>query len=56
MGGEQRLIELTSQRSEMEDIDLPNTIMELQLQQTAYQAALAATARVIQPSPVDFLR
>jgi flagellar hook-associated protein 3 FlgL len=54
--GEQRLIELTSQRSEMEDIDLPNTIMELQLQQTAYQAALAATAKVIQPSLVEFLR
>ena len=54
--GEQRLLTLTTQRSEMEDIDLPNTIMELQLQQTAYQAALAATAKVIQPSLVDFLR
>lgn len=54
--GEQRLSELASQRSDVEDVDLPKTIMEMQLQQTAYQAALAATAKVIQPSLVDFLR
>jgi len=48
--------DLTSQVSEVEDIDLPKTITELTLQQTAYQAALAATARIIQPSLVDFLR
>ena len=40
----------------IEAIDIPKTIMELQLQQTAYQAALAATAKVIQPSLMDFLR
>lgn len=42
--------------SDIEDIDLPQTITELQLQQTAYQAALAAGARVVQPSLIDFLR
>jgi flagellar hook-associated protein 3 FlgL len=42
--------------SDVEDIDLPQTITELQLQQTAYQAALAAGARVVQPSLIDFLR
>jgi flagellar hook-associated protein 3 FlgL len=42
--------------SEVEDIDLPGTIMDLQLQETAYKAALSATARVLQPSLVDFLR
>ena len=42
--------------SEVEDIDLPATIMDLQLQETAYKAALSATARVLQPSLVDFLR
>ena len=42
--------------TDVEDIDLPKTITELQLQQTAYQAALAAGARVVQPSLVDFLR
>ncbi|MBI1758573.1 MAG: flagellar hook protein [Actinobacteria bacterium] len=51
-----RIITLRSQLSELEDIDLPLTITELQLQQTAYQAALGATAKVIQPSLVDFLR
>lgn len=45
-----------SQLSDVEDIDLPKTTTELQLQQAAYQAALAATARVLQPSLVDFLK
>ena len=51
-----RVIDLTNQVSTVEDIDLPKTITELTLQQTAYQAALAATAKVVQPSLVDFLR
>jgi flagellar hook-associated protein 3 FlgL len=51
-----KLVTLTDQLSANEDIDLPKTIMELQLQQTAYQAALGSTAKVIQPSLMDFLR
>ncbi|GAA2516286.1 flagellin [Pilimelia columellifera] len=51
-----RTLSLRTQLSDVEDIDLPKTIMEVQLQQTAYQAALSTTARVIQPSLVDFLR
>jgi len=51
-----RVLDLRTQLSDVEDIDLPKTITELSLQQTAYQAALAATAKVIQPSLVDFLR
>lgn len=51
-----RVLDLTSQLSDVEDIDLPKTLTDLQLQQTAYQAALAAGARVVQPSLVDFLR
>jgi flagellar hook-associated protein 3 FlgL len=31
-------------------------MVDLQLQEVAYQAALASTARVLQPSLVDFLR
>ena len=54
--GNERLITLKSQLSDFEDIDLPSTIMEVQLQQTAYQAALAATAKVVQTSLIDFLR
>ncbi|MFI5493139.1 flagellin [Actinoplanes sp. NPDC051859] len=51
-----RLLSVSAQLSDIEDIDLPKTIMEMQLQQTSYQAALAASAKVIQPSLIDFLR
>ncbi|OJF11823.1 flagellin N-terminal helical domain-containing protein [Couchioplanes caeruleus] len=51
-----RMLSVSAQLSEIEDIDLPKTIMEMQLQQTSYQAALAASAKVIQPSLIDFLR
>jgi hypothetical protein len=32
------------------------TIMDLQLQQSTYQAALATTAKIMPPSLLDFLR
>jgi len=51
-----RELTLTAQLSQTEDIDLPKTIMELNMQQTGYQAALKATAQVIQPTLMDFLR
>ena len=51
-----RMLTVTSQLSDVEDVDLPKAIMEMQLQQTSYQAALAASAKVIQPSLIDFLR
>lgn len=51
-----RLLDVTAQLSDVEDVDLPKTIMDMQLQQTSYQAALAASAKVIQPSLIDFLR
>lgn len=50
------VITLTSGLSEVEDVDLPKTIVDLQLQEVAYKSALSATARVIQPSLLDFLR
>lgn len=49
-------LDLTSSLSEIENVDLPRAMVDLQLQQVAYQAALAATSRVIQPSLIDFLR
>jgi flagellar hook-associated protein 3 FlgL len=49
-------VDLTSSLSDVENVDLPKTIMDLQMQQVAYQSALSATAKVIQPSLVDFLR
>jgi flagellar hook-associated protein 3 FlgL len=42
--------------SNIEDVDLAEVMMQLQTQQVAYQAALAATARALQPSLADFLR
>ena len=40
----------------MENVDLPKVTVDLQMQQVAYQASLAATARVVQPSLLDFLQ
>jgi flagellar hook-associated protein 3 FlgL len=53
---EGQLLNLTTNLSEAEDIDLPKTIVDLQMQEVAYKAALGATARVVQPSLLDFLR
>jgi flagellar hook-associated protein 3 FlgL len=53
---EDRMVALKGSLADVEDIDLPKTITDLTLQQTAYQAALAATAKMIQPSLVDFLK
>jgi flagellar hook-associated protein 3 FlgL len=49
-------LDLTSRISENEEIDLPETIMHLQSQQVAYQAALGAAAKIQQTSLADFLR
>ncbi|WP_121253554.1 flagellin [Nocardioides ferulae] len=49
-------ISLTNSLSEIENADLAKTVVELQLQEVAYQAALSATGRVIQPSLLEFLR
>jgi len=50
------MITLTQQLSTLEDVDIAEAVMELQLQQTAYEAALAAFARSSQTSLIDFLR
>ncbi|HWS44511.1 MAG TPA: flagellar hook-associated protein FlgL [Acidimicrobiia bacterium] len=42
--------------SNIEDADIAQVMMQLQAQQIAYQAALEATAKAIQPSLADFLR
>jgi flagellar hook-associated protein 3 FlgL len=47
---------LKTQLSDVEEIDLPKTIMELNMQRTGYEAALGATAQAIQPTLMDFLR
>ena len=54
--GQDALVTLRSALSEVEDTDLPKAMVDLQMHEVAYQAALASTARVMQPSLVDFLR
>lgn len=49
-------VSLEAQRSGIEDIDLGSVILELKTQEVAYQAALSAASRTLQPSLMDFLR
>ena len=51
-----RSLTLQSQLAETENIDLPNTIMRLEMQKVGYEAALAATAKAIPPTLLDYLR
>lgn len=50
------ILTITQQLSSLEDVDIAEAVMELQLQQTAYEAALAAFSQSSQTSLVDFLR
>lgn len=47
---------IKAQLSAVEDVDLAEAVMEMQLQESAYTAALGAFARSSQTSLVDFLR
>lgn len=49
------VLELRGQLSQVEDVDLSEAVMDLQLQEMAYQAALAAFSQSAQPSLMDFL-
>jgi flagellar hook-associated protein 3 FlgL len=49
-------LNLQSKLSDTEDIDMAKTIMNLQIQQNGYQAALSATAKSLSPSLVEFLK
>ena len=49
-------LSLKSSLSDVEDVDLAQATIDLETQQTAYQAALHATSKTIQPSLLDFLR
>ncbi len=48
--------DLRAQLSAIEDTDLAGTIVELQMQEVSYKAALGAASRVMQPTLLDFLR
>ncbi|MET0854507.1 MAG: flagellar hook-associated protein FlgL [Microterricola sp.] len=47
---------LEAQRAAVEDIELSRIILDLKSQEISYQAALGVTARVLQPTLMDFLR
>jgi flagellar hook-associated protein 3 FlgL len=49
-------LNLTSKLQDTEDVDMPKTIMNMQMQQVGYQAALSVTAQSLQPTLVDFLK
>ncbi|MGM0928691.1 MAG: flagellar hook-associated protein FlgL [Actinomycetota bacterium] len=49
-------VSLEARRSGIEDPDIGKVILDLKMQEVAYQAALQVTARVLQPTLMDFLR
>jgi flagellar hook-associated protein 3 FlgL len=49
-------LELKSMLSKIEDIDYAEAITRLKSEESIYQATLAASAKIIQPSLMDFLR
>jgi flagellar hook-associated protein 3 FlgL len=46
---------LSSQRADVEDVDLSKVILQLKTQEVAYQTALSVTARALQPTLLSFL-
>jgi len=49
-------LRLTSQLSEIEDVDVVEALVRSKAQETAYQAALQVTAKILPPSLLDYLR
>lgn len=49
-------INVTRLLSETEDADMAETVMKLKMEENVYRASLAANARIILPSLLDFLR
>ncbi|WP_394121075.1 flagellar hook-associated protein FlgL [Planococcus donghaensis] len=49
-------LELKSMLSKVEDIDYAEAIIKLTSEESVYQASLAASSKIIQPSLMDFLR
>lgn len=49
-------IDLEDMLYETENADMVKAVIDLQMQETAYQTSLATAARIIQPSLIDFLR
>ncbi|MCQ1954638.1 flagellar hook-associated protein FlgL [Arthrobacter sp. zg-Y238] len=52
----EKSISLETRRSGIEDLDTAKVILDMKLQEVAYQSALAVTAKALQPTLMDFLR
>ena len=48
-------IKLKELKSENEDVNIAETIMDLKMSENVYRAALSSGSRIIQPSLVDFI-
>ncbi len=53
---EDERLRLTTQLSEIEDVDVVDALVRSKAQETAYQAALQVTAKILPPSLLDYLR
>ncbi|GHG55734.1 flagellar hook-associated protein FlgL [Flavimobilis marinus] len=51
-----RRLSLGSDLASVEDVDLAETLVNVQAQEVAYQAALGAAAKALQPTLLDYLR
>ena len=49
-------LRLTSQLSQIEDVDVVEALVKSKAQETAYQAALQVTGKILPPSLLDYLR
>ncbi len=49
-------VNFTRLRSQLEDIDFAETMMNFSVMETIYKASLTSSARIMQPSLLDFLR
>lgn len=52
----EQTVALETRRSGIEDLDIGQVILDLKMQELAYQSSLSVTARVLQPTLMDFLR
>ena len=53
---EDEKLRLTTQLSNIEDVDVVDALVRSKAQETAYQAALQVTAKILPPSLLDYLR
>lgn len=49
-------VHLRKSLADAESVDIPKVIAELNMEENVYRSALAAGARIVQPSLIDFLR